>query len=205
MKKIFLIIFLVIAIIIFFQQKNTEVTTFKKDQSGQILVAQTPISFNQLTEKEKDLIKKAYPDAEYFIKEYDSDYYLKYYDNKVVLIGSMAPKPTSPIVLFDLGKNLISRTGELNLWGGYYESKNIIITVFDRVITYFRPGFVEIKKVRNSELIAGETYVKMGGMANEYKLSFDESTQTLTVSVFKDEQKEGQENQKLREVQFVLE
>lgn len=131
---------------------------------------------------------------------------LKYSDNKIALVGCLGPKVGIRFFLVHLEniKPFDADVDTINTWG-YVETKNILISIQNNNITYFKPGFTEIKRVLGADLTTGETYIKRGGMANDYEFSFDESTKTLTVSVFKDEQREDRANTKLREVQFVLE
>lgn len=131
---------------------------------------------------------------------------LKYSDSNVALIGCLGSKVGIRFFLVKLAdmQSFDFDADSINTWG-YVETKNFLISIQNNNITYFRPGFTEIKKVPGSELdYREETYVKQGGLADTYEFSFDETTKTLTVSVFKNDYTEGP-NTKLREVQFVLE
>lgn len=173
------------------------------DTSGILLGDEA--KYENLSIKNKLLIEKIYDPSYFFNDPFGYKLcQLKYFDTSTVLVGCVAKvgirfflvkladiKPFDPVL------------DTINTWA-YVETKNLLISIQHNNITYFKPGFIEIKRVTGSELTTGETYVKRGGMADDYEFSFDEATKILTVSVFKNEQKEDRANTKLREVKFIL-
>lgn len=198
----------VVSISFLFFSRNSE--KLVQQNIGKILLGDSSLSQNLKPEELKILETVIPVDVRRSVAEGFGTCYLKYFDTQVALAGCAEGKPGNPISVYKISENnkgalLLGLGGDLNAWGGYYESKNIIITVFDTSITYFRPGFTEIKKVPGSDLeYQTENYVKWGGAKNEYEFSFDETTNILTVSVFKYQPLEGEYSAKLREVQFVL-
>lgn len=207
-KTFFVILFLIFSggLILISKDQQEQV----QQDVGKMLLGDRSLSQN-LKPEELMVLETVIPeDVRRSVAEGFGTCYLKYFDAQIALAGCAEGKPGNPISAYKISRSnkdasLIGLGGELNALVGYYESENIMFSVSDSVITYFRPGFTEIKKVPGSELdYQVENYVKQGGMQNNYEFSFDQNTNILTVSVFRNEHTEAP-NTKLREVQFVLE
>lgn len=164
--------------------------------------------YENLIPKHKVLVEKFFDPAYFSGDEFGYKFcQLKYSDSKVALVGCLGSKVGIRFFLVKLTDiksfNTDVDTITVNTWG-YVETRDILISIQHNNITYFKPGFTKIKRASDSELIFPETYIKRIGMADEYEFSFDENTNILTVSVFRNEHTEGP-NTKLREVQFLLE
>ena len=130
---------------------------------------------------------------------------LKYYDKDTAIFYVSNQKGSYFVNFYKIknweniseGKNYVN-SNEITL-------KNYIILFSDKELFYFKPLSKEFLAIKNSYLVNNnETYVKIGGIVDDYEYSVDEKTNKLKVSVFKNTNKGDVENEKLRETDFVL-
>lgn len=147
----------------------------------------------------------------------DNSYTVVYHDDKTVAFVVAVPAGKSPVLtIADIHTLKTINTRNIYMWDSI-ESTNYIIGVgADYVIgvgiigdgkvglKYYKSGASDVEMIPNSTLPASETYIKAnGGMGSSYyDLTFDESTKTLTASVFK--ANSGDPNKKIRTIKFVL-
>jgi len=196
-----------------------------QDDSDKILLGDRAL-YKNLTPDEKAIVEDFYNNgykdvpARYAAGAEATSCRLKYYDPAKALIGCVSVKPSLPFYLVDRKdwKDVGENSGQLNSLHGYVESVGYAITVDGTAgIYYYKAGNSGINIVSNSRLAKckntngadtecpnGETYVRQSGMSNDYEASFDESTKTLTVSIFKNIGNEESENPEIRTATFIL-
>ncbi len=133
--------------------------------------------------------------------------FLKYYDDRIAIIGGYSIKPSVPLYIYNIGNaDLLSDTiKNLNLYNGYTENKQYMISAYNDGIVYYKAGNYNLKLLPNSSLKAGETYAKTNEMVNEYDLSISTTTPAiLKAGVFSDTEYDGDFHKKLRDVEYVL-
>ena len=228
MKKSHILLMIAFVTVIFFLGKQLLVSnfTFKQqepvasikadERSGQIL----PISntYSDLTLYEKKLINTFFeknPEYVEYYKVYGDQYEsvlrdsvkLKYYDNNIVVLYEATGKGGYLVTIYDKSSWKQLNKESMYLHSLDIESQNYIVSVYEDKIIYFKPGMSEFKTLAGSNITSNkESYLSgVGPGGPEHSLSFDESTKTLTVSVFKTTDPDNGQYPKLREVQFVLE
>jgi hypothetical protein len=180
-----------------------------------VILAGDRAKYENLSEEEKQLLEQYYSASTKDLKQtYKDDMpisgcYLKYYNANVILVGCAVPKPGISLSLVERGSWGTLPSGSncgIDLWGGIAETSKYIIAIADKNICYFKAGDESIINLPGAHLTSkDEWYVKIGGMANEYDFTFDESSKTLTASVFKVVySSSGKPNPKIRTATFTL-
>ncbi len=153
----------------------------------------------------------------YFISSYPEGAYkdflrLIYADENVILVFISNEKRGGNLYLYDtknnkeIGNNQDFGIINIPLIHSKYAVFPCLTPLKEESFCYYKASDLKINLVENSTLKdTQETYVLASGFDGEVnQLSLDEKTNTLKISVFKNENKEDMSNTKLREVEFVL-
>lgn len=162
---------------------------------------------NNLTEYEKALVARAKLSLSVMMgTPYGNTPQLKFYDNKTAVFYTFGAKGVGYLDIYDINTLEKKNAGEgLDLFGNGIESNSYILAIDDSGIRFYKKGALSFQSVPNSSLDSKEeTYIEqagMGGGTND--VTFDESTKTITASVFKPVDSYDA-NPKIRTVKFVL-
>lgn len=180
-----------------------------------VIINMKDAEYEKLNEEEKGLLKNIFqnPKNEQIVSNEDlPSLFLKYYDDNIVITGMLLTKPSAPFFVFDRKKqvflnadvNSVLYAKNLNYDLGYFENNQYMVSAYDNGIVYYKIGDDNIKVIPNSKLNTDQTYAKTNEMIDSYEISISTTTpKFLKVSIFKkDLTKEF--NQKLREVEYVL-
>ncbi|MCR4333813.1 MAG: hypothetical protein NUV60_02260 [Patescibacteria group bacterium] len=190
--------------------------------AGNILLG-SAAQYENLSTEQKKLVDEY---NTYLAKKYDTQLQsdrckLKYYDAENILVGCAGEKPGLAFQLIERGtwKSVENNNYcNLDMWAGYLETKNYIISVSDGGVCYYKAGDSTITLIPNSEFThsftdvngvrsrdeSEESYVKRIGLADDYEVSFNEQTRTLTASVYRNNNNGVSDSPMIREVTFVL-
>lgn len=132
---------------------------------------------------------------------------LRYYDKENVIFYTSNQKGGYVIDIYDRKSWSRRVIKDFTVYNQDIKSKKYLIVVYENKIFYFKVGMNDFDLLKDSELLSkNESYIgSVGPGGPAYELSFDESTQTLKLSVFKTTNPDNGLYPKLREVQFVLE
>ena len=163
--------------------------------------------YENLSPEEKDMVESYYSSlgittGSKDVSLKDSRCLLKYYDSMRMLVAC----PVSQNMTLVNRNNMTVALGSFSsFYAGYAESMGYVISVNDGGISYYKAGNSAIQNIPNSKPINGESYVDNEiGMpdSSSYHISFNESTKTLSVSVYKSA--DGPSSPKIRTAKFVL-
>jgi len=183
-----------------------------------------PDTYNNFTEYEKKLIDKAKLSPSVMQSSYSGAIpKLKFYDNKTVVFCVPSEKVGCFLDIYNINtlEKITAKSGRLFGRYRYIESGDYMIwvglasagptdTIGEDNFIFYKRGAVDFQIIPNSTLPVSktydgaETYAKGYDMGIPvYDLAFDESTKTLTASVFK-RVNASELNTKIRTVKFIL-
>ena len=178
------------------------------------LASSTSPSNQQVTMRERDaeLIDRI---SSVYSK--DNSYTLVYHDDATVAFVFAVPAGKSPVLIIADAHTLKQiDTRIISMWDAI-QTPNYIISVGTNYISgvgtvgdagtgliYYKKGSSDVEMISGSILPANETYLKENGDmgSSVYDLHFDESSKTLSASVFKPNS--GNPNEKIRTATFNL-
>lgn len=176
----------------------------------------TDTSYNELSQSKKEIIdrfvEKYNEPYQSFLRSYNGDviqvkslYKIKYLDKDTVAIAVPSEKIGIFFDIYDTKTLEKVSAIPFTFMGGQIETKNYIVDIDYQGIIYYKKGSLDFFHVPNSSLSDPETYAETSGMGgDDTDFSFDETTKTVTVSVFKRESRTA-ENPRVRVVKFILE
>lgn len=133
---------------------------------------------------------------------------LKYHDDKTAVIADFNDKVGQNLIIYNIATFEKLNKDEMFLFGNYVESRNYIVATINAIdgeFIFYKNGATDFQKIPSSLLKSkNETYMKQGGFGGVYDFSLDDTTKTLTASVFKPVFREGQNNPKIRTATFIL-
>ena len=225
MKKIFLALFTIIicvsAFVYFINSKSsarvdkvrsTNLNRVNPNTTGTGTFLDINTYYASTTDYEKYLVDSFIESSADFTQDVKNEgelgkqnYQLRYYDKDVVIFCLSNRKIGCYLSLYNI-KDFKKISSDYYINGASEITvKNFLTLYVLGSIYYFKPGMKDFAVLAGSTITnKNETYVKIGGMVDDYEYSVDEKRNKLKVSVFKNTNKGDVENEKLREIEFML-